>query len=196
MKVRYLGGGNDITGFTHGRVYELLMSYSVERPDKTESGEVAIVDNTGDWYSYCIDRFEPVDDDAVDLTGEDAPPVIKVPNDDEEYRNFINAKMKTVHEKLASEGRGEGEASDYMDSLTTPDIEFITSEFGLSRKDLYAMTKTEAHNLFLAIRRGFLEEVEKRKGRGDEYISERGLRFSEVGMRMQFFTDIPKDEQI
>ncbi len=196
MKVRYVGGGSDITGFTHGRVYELVMSYSVERSDKTESGEVAIVDNTGDWYSYCIDCFEPVDDDAVDLTGEDAPPVIKVPKDDEEYRDFINAKMKIVHEKLASEGRGEGEAADYMDSLTTPDIEFITSEFGLSRKDLYAMTKSEAHSLFLAIRQGFLEELKKRNERGDEYISERGQRFSEVGMRMQFYADIPEDEQI
>ena len=65
MKVRYVGGGNDITGFTHGRVYELVKAYAV-KPNRTETGKVAVVDNTGDWYTYFIDCFEPVDDDAVD----------------------------------------------------------------------------------------------------------------------------------
>ncbi len=83
-----------------------------------------------------------------------------------------------------------------MDALTTPDIEFITAEFGLTRKDLYAMTREAAHELFLSIKRGFEEEAKKRKERGDKYISERGQRFSEVGMRMQFYAGIPENEQI
>ena len=195
MKVRYVGGGSDITGFTHGRVYELVKAYAV-KPNRTGTGKVAVVDNTGDWYTYFIDCFEPVDDDAVDLTGEDAPPVARIPDDEEEYQNFINAKMEKVREKLKAEGRGTGEVPDYMDALTTADIEFINSEFGLTRRDLYAMSRDAAHELFLSIKRGLEEEAKKRKVRGDKYISERGLRFSEVGMRMQFYADIPKDEQI
>ncbi len=83
MKVRFLGGGDNITRFTHGRVYELVMAYDA-KPNKPENGEVAIVDNTGDWYSYFIELFDPVDDDAMDLIGEDAPPIIELPSDKEE----------------------------------------------------------------------------------------------------------------
>ena len=91
VKVRFCGGGDDITGFTHGKVYELVKAYKI-KPNKSENGEVAVVDNTGDWYTYFIDFFEPVDDDAKDLTGEDAPPIIEIPNDDKEYQEFIDAK--------------------------------------------------------------------------------------------------------
>lgn len=116
MKVRFCGGGDDITGFTHGKVYELVKAYKI-KPNKSENGEVAVVDNTGDWYTYFIDFFEPVDDDAKDLTGEDAPPIIEFRTMTKNIKNSSMQRACVVTTSSANTvygcitGKAEGSAS-------------------------------------------------------------------------------------